>query len=70
MGDKKAPPTSFSPVTSTNVGISSKNFVTFIFSPFGTLVNNFKLLSSASPKLLNFIQDHSSKKAVFMVKSL
>ena len=37
-GGKKAPPTSFSPVTSTNVGISPKNFLTFSFNPFDRLV--------------------------------
>ena len=37
-GGQKAPRTSFSPVTSTNVGISSQNILTFSFSPFGTLV--------------------------------
>ena len=37
-GQKSPPPTSFSPVTSTNVGICSQNFLTFSFSPFGTLV--------------------------------
>ena len=31
-------PTSFSPVTSANVGISSQNFLTFIFDTFATLV--------------------------------
>ena len=46
---KKASPTSFSPVTSTNVGISPQNFLTF----------------SANPKLLNLNQDHSSKKRFF-----
>ena len=36
---KKAPtPTSFSPVTSTKVGISPQNFLTFSFNPFSTLV--------------------------------
>ena len=37
MGAKR-PPTSFSFVTSTNVGISPKNFLTFGFKPFATLV--------------------------------
>ena len=37
-GGKKAPPTSFSPVTSTNVGISPQNFLTFSFNAFDTLV--------------------------------
>ena len=31
-------PTNFSLVTSTNVGISLKNFLTFSFNPFDTLV--------------------------------
>ena len=37
-GGKKANPTNFSPVTSTNVGISPQNFLTFSFNPFATLV--------------------------------
>ena len=32
-GGKKAPPTSFSPVTSTNVRISPQNFLTFSLLP-------------------------------------
>ena len=36
-GGQKGPPTSFSPVTSTNVGISPQNFLTFSFYPFATL---------------------------------
>ena len=36
--DAKGPATSFSPVTSTSVGISPKNFLTFSFSPFATLM--------------------------------
>ena len=51
----------FSPVTSTNVGISPQNFVTFGFHPFATLMWNFKFVPSASPKLLNLNQDHLSK---------
>ena len=31
----KGPPTSFYPVTSTNVGISPKNFLPFSFATFG-----------------------------------
>ena len=40
VGGQKGPPppTSFSPVTSTNVGISPQNFLTFSFNPFSTLV--------------------------------
>ena len=69
-GGKKAPPTSFSPVTSTNVEIRPQNFLTFSFNPFDRLVLNFNFVSSASPKLLNLNQDLPSKKAVFLVKSL
>ena len=32
------PPPSFSPVTSTNIGISPKNDLTFSFNPFASLV--------------------------------
>ena len=32
------PPTGFFPVTSTNVELSSQNFLTFSFNPFDTLV--------------------------------
>ena len=34
----KRPPTSFSPVTFTNVGISPQNILAFSFNPFHTLV--------------------------------
>ena len=64
------PPTSFSPVTSTNIGISPQNFLTFSFNSFATLVQNFKAIPRASPKLLNLNQDHPSKKVAFLVKSL
>ena len=37
-GGAKDSPTSFSPVTPTNVRISPKNFLTFSFNPFDTLV--------------------------------
>ena len=67
---QKDPPTSFSPVTSKNVGFGTQNFLTFSFNPFATLVQNFKFVPSASPKLLNLNQDHPSKKAIFLVKSL
>ena len=62
---QKGPPTSFSSVTSTNVGFGPQNFLTFSFNPFATLVQNFKFVPSASPKLLNLNQDHPSKKAIF-----
>ena len=60
VGGKKEPPTSFSPVTCTNVGLSPQNVLTFSFNPFATMV-----IPSASPKLLNLNQDHSSKKSRF-----
>ena len=66
----KSPPTSFFPVTSTNVGIRPQIFLTFSFNTFAILLKNFKFAPSASPKLLNFNQDHPSKKVVFLVKSL
>ena len=69
-GAKKDPRTSFSPVTSTNVGLGPQNFLTFSFNAFTTLVQNFKFVPSGSPKLLNLNQDHPSKKAIFLVKSL
>ena len=69
-GGKNIPPIIFSPVTSTNVGFGPKNFLTFSFNPFATLVQNFKFVPSASLKLLNLNQDHPSEKAIFLVKSL
>ena len=52
---KKAPLASCSTVTSTNVEISPQNFLTFSFNPFATLMQNFKAIPSASPKLLTKI---------------
>ena len=69
-GSKKAPSTSFFPVTSTNVGFGPQKFLTFSFNPFATLVQNFNFVLSASPKLFNLNQDHLSKKAIFLIKSL
>ena len=68
MGGTKRP--SFSPVTSTNVGIILQNFLTLSFNPFATLVENVKVVPCASPKLLNLNQEHPSKKLLFLVKSL
>ena len=64
-GGQKGPP-----ATSTNVEFGPQNFLTFSFNPYATLVQNFKFVPSASPKLLNLNQDHPSKKAIFLVKSL
>ena len=69
-GRQKGPPTSFSFVSSTNVGFGPQNFLPFSFNPFCTLMQNLKFVPSASPKLLNLNQDHLSKKAIFLVKSL
>ena len=38
MLGKKVPPTSFTPVTSTNVQSTPRKFLTFRFNPFVTLV--------------------------------
>ena len=46
--------TSFSAVTSRNVGISLQIFLTFSFNPLATLV----FVPSASPKLVSLNQDH------------
>ena len=50
---KSSPPTSFSPVTSTNVRTSPQNLLAFSFDPFAKFVWNFKTIRIASPKLLN-----------------
>ena len=62
---QKSPPTSFSPKISTNVGIIPKNFLTFSFNHFAKLLLNVKAIPSASPKLLNLKQEHTSKKWFF-----
>ena len=38
MGEQKGPPTSFSAVNSTNVGVIPQIFLTFTFNPFATLL--------------------------------
>ena len=63
-------PTSFSSVTSANVGVNPQNFLTFCFNLFVTLLWNFKFVPSASPKLFNLNHDYPSKKVVFLVKTL
>ena len=59
----------FLPVISTNVGINLKNFLGCILQPFAKLVQNFKSIPSASPKLLNLNQGHLSKKQYFWSKT-
>ena len=61
VGGPKMPPISFSFVTSTNVGGSPKNFMTFGFDLFAISVQNFKAIPSASPKLLNLNKTTSQK---------
>ena len=58
-GGFKKTSTSLSTVPSTNVRISQKNFLTFIFNTFAILVSKFKIMSSA---LLSLNQEHPSKK--------
>ena len=59
------PPLIFSPVISKTVGVSPKNFVTFIFNRFFTFVSNFKVIPNARHKLLNLNQKYPSKKRLF-----
>ena len=66
---KKAPPTNFSPVTSTNVEFGPQNFLAFSFNAFTTLVQNFKFVPSANPKLLKLNQA-TPQNSDFLVKSL
>ena len=63
------PTTTFSLITSANIGISSKNFLTLNCNLFITLVLNFKVIPSVSPRLLNLNQD-PLKKIEFMTTSL
>ena len=60
-----SPFTSFSYITSANIGISPQNILPFSFNSFATLVQNFKFVSNAIPKLLNLTQDHTSKEGGF-----
>ena len=68
VGWAKSPPPStfFSLAASTNVCISPRNSLNFSFNPFATLVQNFKVIPSSSPKLLNLNQEHLSKKLVLI----
>ena len=54
-------PTNFSPVTSTNVGISSQNILTFSYNLFASLAYNFKAIPSASPLFIKKIFQDSKK---------
>ena len=59
------PLTSFTLITSTNVGISPKNFLTYSFNSFPAEVKNLKVIPISSPELLNLDQDYPSKKWFF-----
>ena len=58
VGGKKGPPINFFTVTSTNVGISTQNFLTFSFSPrpfkSGHLVRACSLLRQLKPVTLKW----------------
>ena len=69
-GGKKISQTKFSPVTSTNVGISPNNSLNLGFNTFATLLYNLHVIPSTSPKLLHLNQEHPAKNVVFLVKSL
>ena len=65
-GGQKGLSTSFFILTSTNVGIIPKNYlqlkvITFSYNPFTILVQHFKAIPSAGPKLLNLNLDQTSK---------
>ena len=62
IGWQKVNPTSFSPVTSINVGISPKNLLNFSFKPFPTLVWNFKGIPSAVPNYWTWTKTTLQKK--------
>ena len=55
-GRKPPPPYLFLPVTSTNVGISPRNFLTLSFNSFATLVQYFMLI----PPYLVPVQNYST----------
>ena len=66
MGGQNSRPTSFSSVTSTNVGISPQNFPSKrVLNPFATLVSNVKFIPNTSPKVLTLNQEHPSKNWLF-----
>ena len=44
--------------TSTYLRLTQNIFLIFSFNPFTALVKNFKVIPSASPKLLNLNQDY------------
>ena len=56
MRGKKDRPTSFSPATSTNVGISPLNFLTFSFKSFSTLLQNLNFIPYFRAELLGLNQ--------------
>ena len=69
-GGANTPPTSFSPVTSINVGSSPKNFLTFSFNHLLTLVQIFKSCTQCQSLIIKLEPRPPFKKVVFLVKSL
>ena len=57
--------TDFYPLTFPNVRVSPHNSLNFSSNLFATLLENFKAIPSASPKLSDLNQDHSSQKYFF-----
>ena len=58
-------PAIFFPTTSTNVGISPQNFLTFSCNPLATLVWNFKAIPSDSPNFIELEPRLSCQKSGF-----
>ena len=70
-GDKKAPPTSFSPVISKNVRTSPQNLLTFSFNSSSGLVSvpNYWTLSKTTPQKKRFFWSNPYKIEI-MITSL
>ena len=64
-GGQKGPPTSFSTVTSRNVGISLQNYLNFIFNPFVTLAQNSSLYLVPIPTSWTWSKTNLQKKRFF-----
>ena len=70
-GEHKGAPTSFSPVTSTNVEISPKKFLTFSFNPFFHTGVKFQVFIYCQSEIIELEpRPPLKKKAVFLVKFL
>ena len=60
----KSSPTILSPTTSTNVGISPKNYLTFSFNPFSAVVLNFQTISRRDKHGKQYIVSPADKEAI------